>query len=110
MASAVDKAIAALTSQLMDGATVQLTVPRTEADTLVAHALPSLAALCRVAAVQDWFAPEEHASLIILGDIDLAVELVRRTRTRTTSPDSAQTLRSLELRIAALHTDHPVSH
>ncbi|GAA3464346.1 hypothetical protein ACFFSW_17770 [Saccharothrix longispora] len=47
MASAVDKAIATLTSQP--------TVPRTEADTLVTHALPSLAALCRVGAVQDWF-------------------------------------------------------
>jgi hypothetical protein len=106
LASAVDDALAALTTRLVDGAAVQLTVPEVEADTLLTHAVPSLAALCRVSPVQDWFTPQQ-TTLTILGGIDFAVELVQRTRTRAKSTGSAHALRSLELRIAALHTNHP---
>jgi hypothetical protein len=55
--------------------------------------------------MQYWFTPQQ-TTLTILGGIELAVELVQRTRTRATNPASAHTLRSLELRIAALHTSH----
>lgn len=104
MASALDDALAALTTRLVDGAAVRLAVPEVDADTLLTHALPSLAAL--VSTKQDWFTPQQTI-LTILGDTDFAVELVRRTRTRTTESASAHTLRSLELRIAVLHTNFP---
>ncbi|MGM1060609.1 hypothetical protein [Saccharothrix sp. Mg75] len=106
MASAIDEALAALTARLVDGAAVRLTVPEVEADTLLTHAVPSLAALCRVHNEQDWFTPHQTI-LSILGGIDFAVELVQRTRTRATNPASSRTFRSLELRIVALHTNRP---
>ncbi|MGM1058431.1 hypothetical protein [Saccharothrix sp. Mg75] len=110
MASAVDDALAALTAHLVDGAAVRLVVPEVEIDTLLTHAVPSLAALCRVDTAHGWFTAGKQSSLTILGGIDLAVDLVRRTRTRATSPADSRNLRSLELRLAAVRDNHPSHH
>ncbi|WP_447002396.1 hypothetical protein ACRAKI_22000 [Saccharothrix isguenensis] len=106
MASVIDEALAALTARLVDGAAVRLIVSEVEADTLLTHAVPSLAVLCRVHNEQGWFTPHQTI-LSILGGIDFAVELVQRTRTRATNPASSHILRSLELRITALHMNRP---